>query len=265
MANLTYLFKYDIMAVDNIYNNMTTLEQLMDNFYLDEKEAKVYLASLELGRSKVSEIAKKAELNRITAYEILKRFVQQGIAGSTTYNQVKTFTVISPEILVKKMESKLKTAENILPQLSALALTKSKRPQISFYEGREGIRTIYEDTLTCQDKVLYNIANPQKLLETIGTDYFKQYLNKRLRKKIKVFGLLPDTQENLQYKKEQITALREVRFFNAQKYELPNEIIIYDNKVAELSFSSKIGVIIEDRDIAQSLETFWQMVWDQIK
>jgi len=244
---------------------MTTLEQLMDNFYFDEKEAKIYLASLTLGRSKVSEIAKKAEINRITAYEILKRFVQRGIASSTTYNQVKTFSVIAPEILIKKMESKLKTAENILPQLSALALTQTKRPQISFYEGTEGIRTIYEDTLTCQDKVIYNIANPQKLLETIGQDFFKQYLNKRLKKKIKVLGLLPDTPENLKYRKEKISALREVKFFDAKKYNLPNEIIVYDNKVAELSFTSKIGVIIEDADIAQSLKTFWQMIWDQIK
>ena len=40
------------------------LEKILKNIGLNEKEAKIYLALLELGKSKVPEIAKKAELKR---------------------------------------------------------------------------------------------------------------------------------------------------------------------------------------------------------
>ncbi len=240
------------------------LNELINNFYFNEKEAKVYLAALELGRSRVSRIAKKAGLNRVTAYEVLKRLSQMGIAQSAIYGGVQTFIVVPPETLVEKQESRLSVAKKILPELSLLTASKKNKPSILFYEGTEGIRSIYEDTLACKDKLILNITHPQNLLQTIGEDFFYQYVKKRTRKHIAVQVLLPDTKENKKYKKEVTTAKRQIKFFDSTKYPLPNEILIYDNKVALLSFSSLVGVVVEDRDIAQSVKSLWQMVWDSI-
>lgn len=240
------------------------LDELINNFYLNEKEAKVYLAALELGRSRVSRIAKKAGLNRVTAYEVLKRLAQMGIAQSAVYGGVQTFTVVSPETLIKKQESRLSVAKEILPELALLTASKKHKPTISFYEGAEGIRSIYEDTLACKDKLILNITHPQNLLQSVGDDFFFQYVKKRTRKHIAVQVLLSDTKENKKYKKEVETAKRQIKFFDPDKYPLPNEILMYDNKVALLSFSSLVGVIVEDKDIAQSVKSLWQMVWDSI-
>lgn len=240
-------------------------QELINNFYLSEKEAKVYLATLELGRSRVSIIAKKAGLNRVTAYEVLKRLSQMGIAYSAVYSGVQTFTVVPPEILIEKQEGRLAVAKNILPELSLLTASKKQKPSILFYEGTEGIRSIYEDTLACTGKIILNITNPNNLLQTIGKDFFAQYVKKRTRKHIRVQVLLPNTKENQEYKKEKTSALRQINFFDVEKYPLPNEILIYDNKIALLSFSSSIGVVVEDKDIAQSVKSLWQMVWDKTK
>jgi len=241
------------------------LQELTNNFYLSEKEAKVYLAALELGRSRVSLIAKKAGLNRITAYEILKRLVEMGIAHSAAYGGIQTFTVISPKTLVEKMESRLAVAKKVLPELSLLTGGGAHKPAIAFYEGAEGIRSIYEDTLSCEEKLIINIAHSQNLLNVIGKDYFDQYVKKRVRRNIKVKVLLSDTTENKKYKQEIKSALREVKFFDDKKYPLPNEILVYDDKIAHLSFSALVGVVVEDKDIAQSLKSLWQMVWDSVK
>lgn len=241
------------------------LQALVNNFHLNEKEAKVYLANLELGKSRASQIAQKTGLNRITTYEVLKRLAQKGIAKSSLYKNIQTFNVIPPETLIKKQESKLSVAKKLLPELSLLTNSKSQKPAIAFYEGAEGIRSIYEDTLNCEEKIIFNVANPQKLLKTIGKTFFQQYIKKRTRKKISVRVLLPDTKENKKYKKETTTAMRKVKFFDINKYPLPNEILIYDNKVAMLSFSSLIGVIVQDKDITQSVKSLWQMAWKNTK
>lgn len=233
------------------------LQELTNNFYLNEKEAKIYLAALELGRSRVSRLASKAELNRITTYEVLKRLIEMGIAHSAIYSGVQTFTVVLPETLIEKQESRLAVAKKMLPELSLLSTSKANNPKISYYEGTEGIRSIYEDTLTCKEKVILNIAHPQNLLKTIGEDFFAQYVKKRKRRNIRVDVLLSDAQENKKYKKEVSSAMRQIKFFDAQKYPLPNEILIYDDKIALISFSSVIGVIVEDKDIAQSVKSLW--------
>ncbi len=238
------------------------LQELVKNFDLNEKEAKVYLAALELGRSRVSLIAKKSQLNRITAYEVLKRLSQKGIAKSALYSDVQTFTVVPPETLIEKQKDRLAVAKKLLPELSLLAGSNAYKPSISYYEGAEGIRSIYEDTLRCKKKIILNIAHPQNLLKTIGEDYFAQYLKKRIRKHIQVKVLLPDIRENKKYKKEVTIAMREVKYFDVNKYPLPNEILIYDNKIALLSFSSLVGVVVEDKDIAKSVKSLWKIAWN---
>ncbi len=238
------------------------LRELMENFYFTEREAKVYLAALEAGRSRVSFIAKKAELNRITTYEILKRLAGRGAVHSATYGGILSFIAVEPELLVQKMSSRLTVAERLIPELSLLNRSKNSKPAISFYEGTEGLRTLYEDTLTSKEKIIYNIANPFNLSKNIGTDFLNQYITKRVRRKILVKVLLPYTPHTKHYRQEVKKNWREVRFFDPVRYDIPNEILIYDTKVVLLSFSSLIGVQVTDGEISRSMQMLWQMLWD---
>ena len=113
------------------------------------------MAALELGKSRASDIGKKAELNRITAYEILKRLRQKGLITTATYNNVQTFQAIAPQLLIQKMEQRVTLAKDALPQLSLLCAQSKTRPKIQYFEGTEGLRTIYEDTLSSKEKMIY--------------------------------------------------------------------------------------------------------------
>jgi len=241
------------------------IDKLIDYFGFTEKEAKVYLSCLKLGKTRVSIIAKNANLNRITTYEILKKLTQEGIAYSSVHNDVKIFYVIPPKTLLEKHESKLELARKSLPELQLISNIHSQKAKIYFLEGVEGIRTIYEDTLNCKEKLIRNIANPQNLINTINRDFFTNYVKKRKRRNIKVKVLLPNTKENIKLKKESKTELRDVKFFDKNKYPFSNEIFLYDNKLALFSFTSLICVIIEDEEIAESIKSFWQMIWDNLE
>ncbi|MFH0739869.1 MAG: helix-turn-helix domain-containing protein [bacterium] len=240
------------------------LDKIIENFNLEEKEAKVYLAGLELGKVRVSEIAKKAGLNRITTYEILKRLKKKGLANSAVYNDTLVFQVITPEKFIEKMESRLALSRILLPQLMLFGNNEKSRPKIEFYDGTEGIKSIYEDTLFCKEKIIYNIAHPENLLNTISEEFFGNYVKKRIKKKIRVKVLLTNTRGNEKYEKEGVQVMRETKTFNYEKYPISNEIIIYDNKIALLSFHSKIGVIVEDAELAMSMKSIWNFIWDSL-
>lgn len=241
--------------------NNKLLENLMENFNLDEKEAKVYLASLERGLSPASKVAEQAGLNRVTTYEVLKRLIRRGIISTVTYGQIQRFRAIEPEKFLDKEKMKIERAKKSLVDFSCLLSGVNSKPKVTFFEHVEGMRSVYSDTLTVKDKVIYNIAHAENLMGAIGSQFLQGYIHKRVQKNILVKVLLPDTPAMRQYEKEVKTSQREVKFFDANKFTVPNEILIYDHKLSLLSFQSKIGVIIEDKDITQSVKALWQMVW----
>jgi HTH-type transcriptional regulator, sugar sensing transcriptional regulator len=240
------------------------LKQIIENFDLTEKEAKVYLAGLKCGKSKVSTIAKEAGLNRITTYEILKRLAYRGLAGGITYDKLTYFQVVDPDTLINKRERQLNLAKNFLPNLLALKNSDGNRPKIDFFSGVEGIKTIYEKTLTTKKKIIYNITNIQNLTSVLDKSFLDDYFEKRTKRKIKVKVLLPQTGLEPQYLNDNEKLLREVKIFDSKKHNIPNEIMIFDDKVAMLSFSSKMGVIIEDSEMASSMLAIWQIMWEML-
>ena len=58
------------------------LVKILTEIGLNEKQAKVYLAVLELGGSKVTEIAALSKVHRVTVYDILKSLMEKGLVSS---------------------------------------------------------------------------------------------------------------------------------------------------------------------------------------
>jgi hypothetical protein len=165
--------------------------------------------------------------------------------------------------LLGKVKRQVESAVQLLPQLLAIKNSTHDKPQTTYYEGVEGIKAIYEDTLLCKEKVIYDILDPKKYLNLLGEDFQGSYVKRRVRRNIRIMALGPDDPENEKYINAE--ELREVRFFDRQAFNVPNEIMIYDNKVCLISFSSSMGVIVENSDIAQSMKAIWQMVWGNAK
>lgn len=240
------------------------IKELIENFDLTEKEACVYLANLKRGKSKVSDIAKEANLNRITTYEILKRLSQKGLASGITYNKLTYFKVIDPESFLLKKERQISLAKNLIPQLKLFKDSKTKKPKIDFFSGAEGIKSIYEDTLKSKHKIIYNVTNIDNLVDILGQDFLNDYFKKRTKRKIEVKVLVPKEGLNKKLLNDSKKLLREFKAFDNNKHKIPNEMMIYDDKVAILSFSGQVGILIEDEQIAESMYSIWKIMWENL-
>ena len=60
---------------------MITKEEALKGLNLSDKEINVYLSLLMLGQSSVNNIAKKANLNRISTYDLLKALLERGFVS----------------------------------------------------------------------------------------------------------------------------------------------------------------------------------------
>lgn len=240
------------------------LEKILQNIGLDQKETKIYLASLALGASTAPEIAKKAGLNRVTAYDVLKRLADNGWVSAIEKKRGSIFTATNPEIMIHNTRVRAIEAEKAIPEFLSLSGSIQKKPRISYYQGIQGLKNVYEETLRSKDKILYTITHPDNLFEIFGKDYFyKYYFKQRIKQNIKIKALIPDTKEGKITLEKPKKYLREVKLFSAKKYKIPNEIQIWDNKIALISLKDKMGVVIENEEIADFTKIWWQMVWDK--
>ncbi len=239
---------------------MTTgLIEVLKHIGLTEKEAKVYLSCIESGTAAVSTIASNAGINRVTTYDIVDKLKQKGLVSYFIKNKVKYFTGAEPETVLEEFEKRTNNLRNALPQFKRLTGT-TNHPRIRYFEGLEGIKAIYTDTLTSQTGIL-NFSNSEEIRK-IWTNYDQEYVEQRAKKKIFLKGVCPDDKGGVLVHSEDKKYHREMRLVPSEEYLFTNEINIYDDKVAIISFKDElIGMIIESIEIANSQRAIFNMCW----
>ncbi len=233
------------------------------------KEAAVYLALLELGKRTVSPIARKAGINRTTAYDILDSLAGKGLVSISGKEPLQEYVAESPDkILVlarKEIENKeqqLKQVESLVPELKSLH-NVSDRAKITFYEGKQGLEQVYEDTLTSKETIRAYATYDD--MEKALPGYFPKYFYRRAKKGIKIRAIFPSTEAGITLSKQDKEQLRETAIVPAKNYYFTPEINIYDNKIMIASWKEKLGIIIQSHEIADAMKKIFELSWAEAK
>ena len=250
-------------------NEQIELKKKLGFAGFSEKEIEVYLALLVIGKGVVSEIARKASVNRPTAYHILGALETKGLAKASGKEPKQEYVAESPDqiekMLLEKIEGYQKSLEEIrqvIPELKSMQ-TIGDRPKIKFYEGKAGLQKVYEDTLSSSEPIRA-YASVEDIQPTLP-HYFPEYYKRRAKKGIKIRAIFPDSpdaRERASLDKEEI---RESLIIPNQKYGFHPEINIYDNKVMIASWREKLGIIIESAEIADAMKKIYELAWAEAK
>jgi sugar-specific transcriptional regulator TrmB len=246
-------------------------EQYLKNLNLSEKEAIVYLASLELGSSTIQEIAKKSQISRSTAYEIIESLIKKGLMSSLTKGNKRYFSAEAParllsliDIKEREFETRKNELKAILPKLQELAKLSKERPKVKFYEGKQSIRMIQEDILKTK--------NLRSIDEFIPLDDAHQLFPAHPRDHRHYMGKRIDVPERVIYTSKQGAILPskrgsiEARFIPIEEFPFHTEVTVYGDKVTFVSFGKKLtGVVIESGDLANSVRCMFNLLWKTLK
>jgi len=231
-----------------------------------EKEARVYLALIELGPSTTTEIARRAKINRTTGYDILESLASQGLVNLIGETKIQKFAAENPEKVIVHLENKirkeqdrLKQARALLPELLSVYNIKEK-PKVRFYEGIDGLKEAFEDTLTAQGEILAYAVGAD-MFRTLGHDYFQKYFEKRKVKGIKVRVIAPDDPGSRAVAMNDKKQLRESLLVPKDKFYFSVETNIYSNKIMVASWKEKFALIIESEEIANAQRKVFELAW----
>ncbi|HEY1075002.1 MAG TPA: helix-turn-helix domain-containing protein [Patescibacteria group bacterium] len=246
------------------------MQPIIHELGLSPKEEVVLIALIELGAAQVTRIAQKANLNRTTCYDILEHLNILGLVGYVADQKKKTFVAEPPETLVSYLERRSKQfaakAEEVrkaLPELKAKYSERGRGPKIRFYEGKEGLKTVYEDTLTTHEPIRA-YASVRNMHDALP-DYFPEYYKRRTKKNISIRAILPATPEGIERSQHDAEEARESALVDPEQFNFSPEINVYDNKIAIMSLAEEFAVIIESKEIAEAQKKIFELAWKGAK
>ena len=235
------------------------VEQLLQKLGFSVKEAKIYLASLELGLSSAQDVAKKAGLNRTTGYAVLNYLVNRGVMGKTKIRGKTRFIPEPPERLATLIGELDKAIKQSLPELQAIYNKKEPKPKITFYEGKTAVQKIYDDTL---------IEKPEEILEWNTNAYFgnmnvdPNYIHKRVALNIKARRIAgKGSKWDIKHQHLDAKELAQTAIVPKEKFNPEIEVNIYNNKIAFLNYAENMSVIIESKAIADAMRQAYELSW----
>ncbi|MFA6047383.1 MAG: helix-turn-helix domain-containing protein [Parcubacteria group bacterium] len=238
------------------------IQNTLKKLGLDDDEIAVYTATLSLGPSLVTRIAKESGVKRTTVYLVAKSLMEKGLLGEYKTRHGMHLSAQSPDYLLTKIEEQKKEVEEIIPQLKALTKKEAHRPQVKYFEGKEGYFTVAEDTLEKHATEILWLGNPKELYSIIGKKWDDEYyVPKRMERKIKMKALLFEDDWSRDIKKTDENFLRQTKFL-PKDFPFHSTQLIYQNKVAYFSSQKElICVLIESADLAAMERAKFEMLW----
>ena len=241
-----------------------SVQSILEQLGLTQKEAAVYLAALELGQAPVLRIAQKAEVKLPTAYITLSSLGEKGFIeiipkGTTTFYQA-----IDPEKLFEKLSEKFETLKSALPELKAISNIAPNKPKVRFYDGKKTILALYENEIFGKRKDIIGLVSMKDIRKVVPWEEEKGLLHLMKANSIYMREILEKSEESDEYLKEKNRlGLGEAKFLPLELH-FDVDILVYENTVAMISPKTIIAVLIEDIAIANAQRQFLEFLWKSI-
>jgi sugar-specific transcriptional regulator TrmB len=226
-------------------------------------EANVYLELLKLGESKVHEIKSRLNLPRASVYATLDFLVKKGFASYVIKSGVKYFIAVEPKRILLNIKEKQRGFQEIIPQLEKVKQSIPEKPLVEVYEGKEGLKTVFENLKKDKPKEELIISNTEifKLLEF----YFPHHLDEKRKLGIKTKVLGEKSKEALKLGKELKKQIKgqEIKFL-PEDFNLDSRIEVYNDKTIIINEDrdNLIAISIKDKKISNTIRNIFGELWN---
>ncbi len=236
------------------------VNKILEKLGLNNKEALVYEALLELGSGGGQQIAVKAGLPKSTTYDILKTLSKNGLVNIYLKGKKRYFSAQDPNILKDKIEKQTELINKFLPDIQAVYNTRLVKPKVRFYEGKQGVDIVIKEILK-EARELWAIGSAEEIFTKLN-DYFPEFAKKRAHKKIPLKVLLKESEKAEERKRLGQQELRQVKIIKTQ-IEFKSLIWLWQNKLAMITLGDDLMVVvIESKEIVNTWRVMFEGIWN---
>lgn len=243
----------------------TTLISLLRDVGIDDKEARVYLAILELGNATVIDISNRSSIKRTTIYFILEKLKSIGMVHEANIDTKTFYTAERPENIIRQYKEKVDQLSSSLNLFQALGRKGIDRSQIHFFDSEEGFKMVWRTLFRSGEKEYLIITDPREMLHFVRKNYITgKIIKEKLELGIKSRQLVAASE----YAKEIVVKDKDENRVSKtlpREYPLHYTTIIFGDTVALISpLLENIIMLCKSRAFAGSQRSLFNIVWDSI-
>lgn len=250
------------------------ITQTIEKLGLNKNQTSIYLTLLQMGSGQIQEIAEKTANKRTTVYSVLDTLIQKGLVNMIdkgrhreyfAENPQKIQNLIEREIEIKKIEQK--NINEILPELASLYNAHVAKPKIRTYEGLEGIKQVFDETLLLPKGSETLAYASYSTIKSHLQEYITGFIARRAKKGITQRCIAEDSPEAKEdLVKNDKRDLRQTLLVDKSKFPFPvDQINIFGNKIFIASYKDLLTIVIESEPIAIAMRSIFELAWLGIK
>lgn len=259
-----------IMDYHDLMNKPASLnfsDPIFQTLGLSEREIRFYVAALKLGKSPISKIARQADLNRSSAYTITQSLGKKGLVSRVKDSKSLSIAPIKPKQLLALQDEQHRMLAKQIEELQNIFTLTQTEPNVQFYEGRQGLKTVLESILEEAKEVC--VFGDGDAFRSSIPGWSEQYSERRSAQKIRTRLLLkasPQTIGAAKYLRssevDEKKAYTKIRLL-PESLGITGGFDVFNDKVILYSFEERhVAVVIENKMISSMLKAVFEMIWN---
>ncbi|KKS77952.1 MAG: Transcriptional regulator, TrmB [Parcubacteria group bacterium GW2011_GWC1_43_11b] len=240
---------------------MTNYKNLLRQLGFSALAENIYFTLIRKGSCSIAELAQFNGKFRPAIYRALPELLSANLISKIMKGKRIIYKAESPVAISTLIKKQTKDIEEVLPELVKSFQQKDRKPKISFYEGKEGIATVYEQLISSTKKggAIWRYESAE--------DYKK---NKRYYPSLywKRAGATGDIDKyvitNLKTHQKRHKNLN--RLSKAVNLPFEDNIteLIGDGKVIFIDYDTETAIVIENERFANFQKTIFKMFFEKI-
>ncbi len=235
---------------------------ILEDIGLTNAEIKVYLSLLELGTATAGPIIEKSGLQSSVVHMTLNKLIEKGFVSFVKEGKRNHYQASNPKHISDYIEEKKEKFERMLPELLLKQRATKQRPEVVTFRSIRGVKELLNELLDSGGKEHHTFGSTKESL-ILGDAWWVAYHKKRSSKGVEAKLLFNESLKPWAAEKKYPKS--EVRY-TEKGFEPLTETIIRNDKIGIIVWTEKpIGILIHNKDAADSYERFFGVVWNSGK
>lgn len=249
---------------------MIEIAEVLKKVGLTTQEGRVYVALIELQEAQTGFLCKQTKIASSNIYKILESLMEKGLVSYRVQNNIKIFMPTPPETLnyfflekQEKLDAERKEVNELISNLKIKKITKEPYANYKYFEGLQGIRSMWHEINSLMDQSTCMKAYTTK------KDSYKRFLpvyeehhQLRMKKKMKSFLIFPKEDVALaNIRRKQNVEVRFMSLKNDAEWGVIKDSFYIQYTVGK----NPRSFLIQDENFAQTFKQVFDQLWQEAK
>lgn len=238
------------------------IENLKGLGYTD-KESKIYISLLGLGKGSIQSIAKQSGVKRPTVYIIIEGLVEKGIVSRIIGGKKRLYVPLKPETLLAQTEKLYTRVKECIPDLMSLVeKSESKKVRTLYFEGTGGVeKALWYKMDELKNTDVFAFFGTTDLATEEMVKIFHEWNKDLAQNNIKLHSIAPKDRELQDFRQKESDYGFLNKIIDKSKYSSKISVDITDEFVRVLFFREKQALIIESKEFSATLKQIFKIIW----